>query len=142
MKRILVPLDGSERAPLVLEDAAKLAKLVGAKLVLFRAVTVSPDLPREALVTPSARLEEILLAGARADLQQLAERISPELVEMIETRFATPWDGICRAARELDTDLVVIGSHGYHGIDRLLGTTAAKVVNHCDRNVLVVRTGL
>jgi nucleotide-binding universal stress UspA family protein len=34
---------------------------------------------------------------------------------------------------------VVLGSHGYSGFDRILGTTAAKVVNHCDRSVLVVR---
>ena len=36
-------------------------------------------------------------------------------------------------------DLIVIGSHGYGAIDRVLGTTAAKVVNHADRTVLVVR---
>jgi nucleotide-binding universal stress UspA family protein len=36
-------------------------------------------------------------------------------------------------------DLIVIGSHGYDALDRLLGTTAAKVVNHADRSVLVVR---
>ena len=56
------------------------------------------------------------------------------------TPFATAWDGICHAARELDVDLIVIGSHGYGAIDRVIGTTAAKVVNHADRNVLVVRT--
>jgi len=36
----------------------------------------------------------------------------------------------------------VIGSHGYGGLDRLLGTTAARVVNHADRNVLIVRNAL
>ena len=36
-------------------------------------------------------------------------------------------------------DLIVIGSHGYSGIDRLIGTTAAKVVNHAKQSVLVVR---
>ena len=36
-------------------------------------------------------------------------------------------------------DLIVVGSHGYSGIDHLLGTTAARVVNHADRSVLVVR---
>jgi universal stress protein F len=44
-----------------------------------------------------------------------------------------------RAAAENDVDMIVIGSHGYHGLDRVLGTTAAKVVNHADRSVLVVR---
>jgi universal stress protein F len=34
---------------------------------------------------------------------------------------------------------VVIGSHGYGGLDRVLGTTAAKIVNHASCSVLVVR---
>jgi nucleotide-binding universal stress UspA family protein len=34
------------------------------------------------------------------------------------------------------------GSHGSGGLDRILGTTAAKVVDHADRNVRVVRTSL
>jgi nucleotide-binding universal stress UspA family protein len=38
-----------------------------------------------------------------------------------------------------DVDLIVIGSHGYGALDHVLGTTAAKVVNHADRSVLVVR---
>jgi nucleotide-binding universal stress UspA family protein len=42
-------------------------------------------------------------------------------------------------ARSVEADLIVIGSHGYAGFDRLLGTTAAKVVNHAHCSVLVVR---
>ncbi len=40
-----------------------------------------------------------------------------------------PWQAICDAAKQHHADLIVIGSHGYSGIDRLVGTTAAKVVN-------------
>ena len=36
-------------------------------------------------------------------------------------------------------DCIVIGSHGYSGFDRILGTNAAKVVNHAECSVLVVR---
>jgi nucleotide-binding universal stress UspA family protein len=142
MKRILVALDSSSRAPKVLEAATRLAELTGAKLVLYRAITISPDVPREALVETDTRLEDLLVANARTDLQQIAEHVRPELLEQVVTAFATPWDGICRVARERDADLIVIGSHGYGGLDRLLGTVAAKVVNHADRNVLVVRTAL
>jgi nucleotide-binding universal stress UspA family protein len=35
--------------------------------------------------------------------------------------------------------LIVIGAHGYGIVDRILGTTAGRVVNHADRSVLVVR---
>jgi nucleotide-binding universal stress UspA family protein len=142
MKRILVALDGSKRAPKVLEAAVRLATLAGAKLVLYRAISVSPDLPREALVDTTASLEETLVGYARRDLEALAEHVDQRLIEHIVTAFATPWDGICRVAREREVDLIVIGSHGYGGLDRLLGTVAGKVVNHADRNVFVVRTAL
>jgi nucleotide-binding universal stress UspA family protein len=42
-------------------------------------------------------------------------------------------------ARTVDVDLIVLGSHCYHGLDRVLGTVAAKVVNRADRDVFVVR---
>lgn len=142
MKRILVALDGSPRATKVLDAAARLAELAGGKLVLYRAVTVSPDLPREALVAHDRRLEDLLLANARNDLAAIAARMRPELVEKSIADFAIPWDGICRTARDCGADLIVIGSHGYGGLDRVLGTTAGKVVNHADRNVLVVRDTL
>lgn len=142
MKRIFVALDGSPRAPRVLEAAARLAELAGGKLVLYRAITVSPDLPREVLVQTDRRLEDILVANARDDLARTAVHLRPGLVEKMLAGFAVPWDGICREARECEADLIVIGSHGYGGIDRILGTTAGKVVNHADRNVLVVRNSL
>jgi universal stress protein F len=139
MKKILVALDGSTRAPRVLDAAIHLAEASGAKLVLYRAITIPTDLPREAFVVATSGLEDILVSYARSALAKIAEGVHPALVDQVITAFATPWDGICRAARELEVDLVVIGSHGYSGLDRLVGTVAAKVVNHCDRNVLVVR---
>ncbi len=141
-KRILVALDGSDRAPTVLEAAAQLAELAGARLVLYRAITVPPDLPREVLIETDTRLEDVLTGNAQNELAQLAKPLRPELVEKIVTAFAIPWDGICRSARELGADLIVIGSHGYGGLDRILGTVASKVVNHADRNVLVIRSAL
>jgi nucleotide-binding universal stress UspA family protein len=94
------------------------------------------------LIETDTRLEDILTRNAQNELAQLAERLRPGLVEKIVTAFATPWDGICRSARELDADLIMIGSHGYGGLDRVLGTVAGKVVNHADRNVLVIRSAL
>ncbi len=142
MKRILVALDSSDRAPRVLEAARRLAEYSEATLVLFRAITVPYEFPRSLGNSMEPRLEDMLLRRANEDLQQLSSTVPKQLVERIATDFATPWDGICRSAREFDVDLIVIGSHGYGALDHLLGTTAAKVVNHADRNVLVVRTPL
>jgi nucleotide-binding universal stress UspA family protein len=142
MKRILVALDSSPRAPLVLAAADRLAALTGASLLLFRAVTIPPEMPREVLVVTDLRLEDVLIRNARADLEALAKDLPPGRIEKVVTELATPWDGICRAGREQRADLIVIGSHGYGVLDRVLGTTASKVVNHADRNVLVVRAAL
>lgn len=142
MKRILVALDSSPRAPAVLAAASQLAELAGAKLIVFRAVGIPPDMPPEVLNVTDMRLEDVLVRNAYTDLNRLLCDIPPARVEMITATLATAWDGICREARQHAVDLIVLGSHGYHGIDRLLGTTAAKVVNHADRNVLVVRAPL
>lgn len=143
MKRILVALDGSPRAPGVLTAARRLAELTSAQLVLYRAIMASPDMPLEMTVRNNDRLEDLLVRHAHDQLSQLAEGLPRDMVEQLVTELATPWDGICRTARERDVDLIVIGSHGYRGLaDHVLGTVAGKVVNHADRNVLVVRTAL
>jgi universal stress protein F len=142
MKRILVALDASSRAPAVLDAAVQLAELANAKLVIYRAVGIPPDLPLDMFRITDRSVEDVLLGNARTDLERMTKELPAGRVEQIVTTFATPWDGICRAARENVADLIVIGSHGYGGLDRLLGTTAGKVVNHADRNVLVVRMPL
>lgn len=139
MRTILVALDASDRAPAVLAAALQFATLSSSQLVVFRAVAVPPELPRSMLATPGASIEDVLLANARADLLRLVRDVPPDRLAKVTTELATAWDGICRAAKTEAVDLVVIGSHGYGGLDRVLGTTAAKVVNHIDRNVLVVR---
>jgi len=142
MKRILVALDSSPRAPDVLAAAARLAKLSDAKLVLFRAIGIPAEIPMEVLTQSRDRLEDELRARAHAELDRLASAIEPSLVERITTELATPWDGIVREGKKIDADLIVIGSHGFRGLDHVLGTTAGKVANHADRNVLIVRTAL
>jgi nucleotide-binding universal stress UspA family protein len=142
MKRLLVAVDGSPRAETVVAAAARIAELADAKLVLFRAIGVPSDMPREILSLIDRSVEDVMIGNAHAELERIAASLPEGRVERIVTPFATAWDGICRTARELDVDLIVIGSHGYGGLDRVLGTTAAKVVNHADRNVLVVRTPL
>jgi nucleotide-binding universal stress UspA family protein len=139
MKRILVCLDASPRAPWVLETAADLAKRSGARLNLLRTVGIPPEVDQAMFVHAAADVIETMMNRAKAELAVLAKDVAPALVEDIHVHIGTPWDTICREAKSLDVDLVVLGSHGYSGFDRILGTTAAKVVNHCDRSVLVVR---
>lgn len=137
--RILVALDASPRHAEVLRAAVDLARPAGGKLLLFRAVGLQPDVPAGIYASPTdvgAALVEI----ERNALRDIAQKLPPELVEGTFVEVGVPWQAICREATEKDVDLLVLGSHGYNMIDRILGTTAAKVVNHADRDVLVVRT--
>jgi nucleotide-binding universal stress UspA family protein len=138
-RTILVALDTSPRAPAVLAEGVELAQKLGGRLVLVRGVGIPHDLPAEALNESPSRVPEILERIARNDLEQRANAAPAGLVAKLVVHVGTPWEVICRTADEENADLVVIGSHGYSGIDKLLGTTAARVVNHTTRSVLVVR---
>lgn len=140
MKKILVCLDASPRAPRVLTAAIDLARRTGARLTLFRSVGVPPEIVQEDVIgiKPSDLMER-LVASAKESLARHQAEVSNELLEAAEVKVGTPWSAICETAREVGADLIVIGSHGYGGLDRLLGTTAAKVVNHAECSVLVVR---
>jgi nucleotide-binding universal stress UspA family protein len=139
MNKILVGLDASPRAQAVVEAAAAFAKKTGSKLILFRAVGVPHEVPVEAYTMTPASLAELLEREAKSYLDKVAAGVPPELVAETVVHIGTPWQGICAAADHYQADLIVIGSHGYSGIDRLIGTTAAKVVNHATQSVLVVR---
>jgi universal stress protein F len=139
MKRILVGLDGSAREQGVLTGALALARRIGAELVLFRAVGLPTELPPDAYLLPPAEVTHLLEKQASDALVRLRAEMPSDVASRIRVAIGTPWEAICRIAKEEDVDLVVVGSHRYDVLDRVLGTTAAKVVNHADRSVLVVR---
>lgn len=139
MKKILVGVDGSPREASILAAAVDLARRTGAKLVLFRSVTLPTELPPEAYLMPPDEVTKILSQRAEASLAEAAKSVPAELIERHHVAIGVPWQAICQAAKDDDADLIVIGSHGYDTLDKFLGTTAAKIVNHADRAVLVVR---
>ncbi len=112
---------------------------MGAELFLMHAVGMPAGLPPDAFRSSPTELVEQWQREAVLDLERRAAALDPGLVVHVLVRIGNPWSAICAAAREHDVDLVVVGSHGYQGIDHLIGTTAAKVVNHADCSVLVVR---
>ena len=136
---ILVCLDGSSRAPGVFDVAAEIGERFGAKLRLFRVVTLPPEIPPSAHVAHGDPLPAYLATAAIEDLARMAIRAPRVQIEPPMVRDGLPaWRQILASADELDVDLIVLGSHGYHAIDYILGTTAARVVNLARRPVLVV----
>ena len=139
MKKILVGVDGSPRERQVLAAAVDMARRVDARLVVLRAAKISTELPPEAYLMAEDDVNAVLERRAKVAVDDAVKGVPPHLVERVRIEIDEPWRAICRAAVEEDVDLIVIGAHGYGMVDRLLGTTAARVVNHADRKVLVVR---
>ncbi len=137
--RILVGLDASPRSLDVLKAAAGMAKRTGGKLLLLRTVGVPHEIPPEAYVLPPHQLSEMLVRESKQSIDEIAKSVPAELLEKTRVEIGTAWQTVCSVATEENVDLIMVGSHGYSGLDRLVGTTAAKIVNHADRSVLVVR---
>jgi len=139
MKQILVGLDGSPRSAGVLAMALKMARAQGAKVTLLRSVGLPADVPQDFWKTTEEALPELLRHRAQAYVDECAAGVPADLLAGSQVVIGAPWQAICDTAQRIRADLVVIGSHGYAGLDRLLGTTAAKVANHAPCTVVVVR---
>lgn len=138
MRTILVAVDGSPISKVVLAAACSLAELTDAEIRLFRVVQLPPDIPpagptRPDEVTPRA------LARVQRELEELAAGHPRVHIEPPMVADQAVWRLIVFRANRPDVDLLVLGSHGYGLLDRLLGTTAALVVNHIKRNVMIIR---
>ena len=141
LKKILVPIDFSEVSKDALAYAASLAGHFSAEFILLHVTEKSPIdylLGRglmNHLVVP-------MMKQAEADLARLAGRLSKAHGAQLSAvvRTGKPFEEICRAARTLGADLIVLTTHGYTGLKHVvLGSTAERVVRHADCPVLVVR---
>jgi len=141
MQRILVALDGSPHQQRVLDAALALATKLQARMILFHAVSLPVPVPTQALALPPDRIGDMMADSSRQQLETLAATVPPPLLERVQVELGAPWRAVCDAAKEDRVDIVVIGSHGYSGLDRLIGTTAAKIVDHAPCSVFVVRPG-
>ena len=138
---ILVPTDGSEGMAPVIDQASGLARAHDADLHFVYAVhTVAyGNLPLDtSLESISSMLyEDGETALERAERRAATDRVESSIVEGL------PSTKILEYARENDCDLVVMGTHGRGGLDRLLlGSVAERVVRSSKIPVLTVRVGV
>lgn len=139
-KRIVVGLDGSPREPGVLAQAAEFAARCGGELHLCRAMQVPVSIPAIAWSLKGPEFEEFLVEHGLSELEHSRGDIPETTVCTRWCRIGQPADVLCAIAEELQADLIVIGSHGYDRVDRILGTTAAKIANRAPCSVTVVRS--
>ncbi len=136
---MLVAIDDSELADVVREYAVELARHLHGKLRLFQAFDMPAVVPADMLEQYPTAEAALRVAAAKA-LGRHARLVPPNLFDGTSARNgASTWSEIREAGREYDADLVVLGSHRHSFAERLLGTTAAEVVDHAGRSVLVVK---
>ena len=141
--RILFPTDGSDICAKALRHALELAKLCGAELHTLSAKEpfpygavsdIQPTPPQEFLETQehtaSQRIKAVMDAAHEAGVPCRGST----------AEAAHPWEAICDYAEQHGCDLIVMASHGRHGVAALLrGSETPKVLGHCSVPVLVVR---
>jgi nucleotide-binding universal stress UspA family protein len=133
-KTILVPTDFSPMAEHALAEASSLAAEHGGSLVILHVEK-----------TPRTHNGE-----SHADLAEYVDELRKALAAVLPTEpdvsyrhkllFGDPAEGILQTADEVDADLIVMGTHGRTGLNRLMmGSVAEVVVRRADCPVLTVK---
>jgi nucleotide-binding universal stress UspA family protein len=141
---ILIPTDGSELAGKAVRHGIALAERIGAKAAVltvlppFHTITTDTQMIEDTPASYQARMREHAekTLGAAASVAQAAG----VACETVQVEHEHPYRAIIDTAAAKGCDLIVMASHGRHGISALvLGSETVKVLTHCKIPVLVHR---
>ena len=138
-ERILLAMDFTPDASHLVQRVRALAQASEAELHLIHVVEHIPvDAAGEFLGPPQAEFHEDLVDQARERLAHFAEA---EGLSQARQHVAVGYtkQEILDRAEALAADLIVVGSHGRHGLALLLGSTANAVLHGAPCDVLAVR---
>ncbi len=141
-RKILVATDFSEPSDAARRMAVELARRLGAELEI---VHVEEPLPAYAFaegpLPDLPRLQEEVRSWAERELEQQAKEARDAGVPVTTAILVgTPANAIVETARTDGADLIVVGSHGRTGLERvLLGSVAERIVRNAPCPVLTVR---
>ena len=139
-RRILLVVDLTEDSVLIGRRARAVATAVGAQIDLLHVVEYVPVEPMGETLMPAVQIEDELLDRAKQRLIALGTQIGvPEASCRVEAGNVKT--EIVRIARELRTDLIVLGSRERHGLSILVNFTEDTVLHAAPCDVLAVRVG-
>jgi len=143
LRRVLVPTDFSKHSDSALTYAAAFASRFEAEVHLLHVVQdLAVFIPDMITVAPPIMptLEQLTAAVQTAFERVLKDQRLAGLKVQTAVREGAPFYEIVRFARELDVDLIVMGTHGHRGLAHvLLGSVTEKVVRKAPCPVLTVR---
>ncbi len=137
VKKILVPVDFSDNSKQVLESATAVASTFGARLLVVFVVQSFDDysgffVPH----MPVAKFEEELVHGAEGRMASFLEGVAGAESRVLSGDVA---EVIVDLAREEKMDMIIMGTHGYKGLEKIMfGSVAEKVVKSAPCPVLTI----
>jgi nucleotide-binding universal stress UspA family protein len=137
-KKILIATDGSEKNRSALDEGLRIARACGSVVYAVYVIDMSAfsSTSGEIPMGDTYRMLEEEGRQAMSRVQALAGDVSMEM-SVLEGRPATE---IVELAKTKDVDLLVIGTHGKKGLERLLlGSVAESVIRSAPCKVLVVK---
>lgn len=144
---ILVPTDLSDCAPGVVRKAADLAAKLGSELVVLHAFELPAGLTSDVRLEPGPGQPAVTAAE---HVRSGVEQRMPDLLRIAEDRGVRgrsvvvegkAVDAILESANDVDASMIVMGTHGRRGLQRLLlGSVAEAVVRRSEVPVLTVRS--
>lgn len=138
-QKILLAVDLSSHAELLCQKAAEMAQLHQASLSVISVVEpIVSDSAFDTMPPLPVDFDDLRLQSLRERLQQLSAKYGIR-AEQRFLEIGVPKREICRKASDLASDLIIVGSHGRHGVELLLGSTANAVLHHAQCDVLAVR---
>lgn len=140
-RKLLVAVDLSDESDGIIARAVQLADGDTARVGLIHVVEpVAAAYPIDAYAINMSKLQEEAVEIAAKRLAEIAARHDIGEANQF-TVMGSPANEIRNKAAELETDLIVIGSHGTAGWKLLLGSTANKVLHGAKCDILTVRVG-
>jgi nucleotide-binding universal stress UspA family protein len=140
-KRILVPVDGSTTSMNGLEKAIHLSKASKAKLRILHVVDGIAFSREHSMFTATA--EKFRESGGKL-IKEVMARVKKEKIQadsrMVENLTGRAADTIAKEASKWKADVIVMGTHGRRGFNRLmLGSDAELVARTATVSVLLVQ---
>lgn len=137
---ILLAVDFSPQDNQIIQRARNLSLQSGARLSLIHVLDniPMPDTPYGTIIPPDTKTDDAMLEAEKQKLNQTGDTLGtdPACRWLI---WGEPGEEIIRIAGQENVDLIVVGSHGRHGLALLLGSTANSVLHHAKCDVLAVR---
>ena len=138
-QHIILALDLHPECDLtLLHKAQNLATLFGARLTVAHAVEKIYSYGISQAYPGILDIEAELLTAAQADLAKLCTPAGIPVENQV-IRSGSPKLVLFTLATEQKADLIIVGSHGRHGLGLLLGSTANAVLHNASCDVLAIR---